>query len=121
LSERFLTDESISQEAGSLTSTKSPGHGYDTNEFITGLAKHERPTFPTLHSRREFSQRPALVWMTRFRRCARIGRKSPPIYLATSRAEGKSVICCFMDGGPSHIDLFDPAVAEQTGRQAAPR
>src|SRR5215468_101885 len=29
------------------------------------------------------------------------------------QAKAKSVIWCFMDGGPSHIDLFDPKPALQ--------
>src|SRR5215510_9806884 len=31
--------------------------------------------------------------------------------LPSLRAKAKSVIWCFMDGGPSHIDLFDPKPA----------
>jgi hypothetical protein len=38
--------------------------------------------------------------------------------LGPPRARAKSVIFCFMDGGPSHVDTFDPkpALAQQQGK-----
>ena len=37
-------------------------------------------------------------------------------------AQAKSVIWCFMDGGPSHIDLFDPkpALTKLAGKPLPP-
>ncbi|MFO0953010.1 MAG: DUF1501 domain-containing protein [Isosphaeraceae bacterium] len=38
---------------------------------------------------------------------------------AAPRARAKSVVFCFMDGGPSHVDIFDPK-PELTARQGQP-
>ena len=36
--------------------------------------------------------------------------------------KAKNVIWLFMEGGPSHLDLFDPKpITEQTGRTKSPR
>src|SRR6202034_4471002 len=51
------------------------------------------------------------------------GLLSDPAYGAEARIphhppRARSVIFCFMDGGPSHVDLFDPkpALAEHAGK-----
>jgi hypothetical protein len=43
-----------------------------------------------------------------------VERMNPPLAgLPHFAAKAKSVIFCFMDGGPSHLDLFDPKPALQ--------
>src|ERR1700704_2787991 len=74
------------------------------------------PHFQAVHSRREFLLKAgggfgsialtSLLAREGFARAAATtGEKRP---LPPLEPKAKSVIWCFMDGGPSHIDLFDP-------------
>src|SRR6476646_10541890 len=76
-----------------------------------------QPHFQSVHSRRDFLLKAgggfgsialtSLLARDGLARslAAKSGPKSP---LPSFAAKAKSVIWCFMDGGPSHIDLFDP-------------
>lgn len=37
-----------------------------------------------------------------------LGPRAAAATSATARPRARNVIFCFMDGGPSHVDLFDP-------------
>jgi hypothetical protein len=73
------------------------------------------PHFQPVHSRREFLSKAGAGFgsialtslLTRDGLSAgTAARRLPPL-----QPKAKSVIWCFMDGGPSHIDLFDPKPA----------
>src|SRR6478735_5961901 len=80
------------------------------------------PHFQSIHSRREFLSKAGSGFgslalaslLTRDGLAARPATASNASYrLPTLQPKAKSVIWCFMDGGPSHIDLFDPKPALQ--------
>ena len=82
------------------------------------------------HSRRDFSAARAAAWRTRAAIMLRqdglcaaqppLSIRSMPEAAALHTPKAKSVIWLFMEGGPSHIDLFDPKPElEQARRQAA--
>src|SRR5262245_59711090 len=63
------------------------------------------------HSRRDFLARPGggrglLALASLLQDEAAAGPLDPQA--AHNKATARSVIWCFLDGGPSHIDLFDP-------------
>ena len=92
----------------------------------TGNCQGAPVHFEPAHSRRDFLQRAgsgfgALALATLLDADAR-GRESAPNAPAKAtaplapkpphfRPKAKSVIWCFLDGGPSHVDLFDPKPA----------
>lgn len=71
---------------------------------------NNQPHHAMFHSRREFLQRGgagfgalALGWLLQQEACASVAAIP-----AHHRPTAKSVIFLFMEGGPSHLDLFDP-------------
>lgn len=72
------------------------------------------PHHPFAHSRREFLSQAgggfgAIALASLLARESRATASSPAnLRLPHREPNAKSVIWCFMDGGPSHIDLFDP-------------
>src|SRR5437868_5556559 len=76
------------------------------------IEHHERP-----RSRRDFLARAGggmgLLALTALLEEDARGAEAGPALKPHFPASAKSVIWCFLDGGPSHIDLFDPKPALQ--------
>jgi hypothetical protein len=90
------------------------------------------PHFVTTSSRREFLARAgggfgALALASLLSQgqsaAASMGGVNNPIAPKTPEypAPAKSVIWCFIDGGPSHIDLFDPKPASRCRTRSSAR